>query len=130
MNLKTRKKILLTICLVCSLPGLTVFAGTDTFQTYNSAGNVFASATITYSNGTLVDSIWYGASVGGQDASAITSSNPASITIAGNKSGSVSKTFYYGNPLTSGSKTIGVSNTYINVTLTIDGASKTFKLYD
>lgn len=127
MKLKTRRKVLLGICLACLLPTLTIFASTKTYQVYNAARNVYANVTITYTNGAVldyVDFLGYGASVGGEDAQYVTVSNPAKLTIVGSSSGTIvnQESFYYGKSLNN-TKGISLFNTYVETTITIDGTT-------
>lgn len=121
MKLKRRKSLLICVCLLCLAYSTVAFAASKSL--YVSSGDVNASANVIFINGEwneLVDFVGYGARVGGQDADKVTKSNPGNLTIKGNKSGSLSKNFWYQNSLNS-NKGFAKSNTYVTATLKLEG---------
>lgn len=107
MKLKRRKSLLLCVCLLCLAYSTVAFAASKSL--YVSSGDVNASANVIFTNGKLnelVDFVGYGARVGGKDADKIIKSNAGTLTIEGNKNGSLSKKFWYHNPL-NGNKGFG-----------------------
>ena len=125
MKLKRRKSILVCICLLCLAYSTVALAASKNL--YVSSGDVNASANVIFINGKLnelVDFVGYGARVGGQDADKITESNAGTLTIKGNKNGSISKKFWYKNVL-NGDKGFGISNTCVTATLKLEGKTQT-----
>ena len=124
MKLKIKKKVLICTSFLCIIYSSIAFASSKSFSV--DAGTVHANANVVYSNGKLldyVDFLGYGASVGGQDASKVTDKTPGTLKVEGNKTGEeINKIFYYQHAL-NGNKGIGLSNTSVTATVTLQGKS-------
>lgn len=125
MKLKRRKSLLICVCLLCLAYSTVAFAASKSL--YVSSGDVNASANVIFTNGKWyegVDFVGYGARVGGRDASNVIESNAGTLTIKGNKNGSISKKFWYQKAL-NGDKGFGLSNTSVTATLTLEEGKNT-----